>query len=322
MRCCRVGNRRISVQNTPQGTGSVEIDLLKVRNKTLRLLEQCLLVAGVILLAVYASAFLHQVISSRLALWQFEKAQVAAREKDPSTHILSKSEGGVDVSLWAEKRIQAYRDSLLSKTDPPLAVLEIAKLQIRAPVFDGTDDLTLNRGVGRIIGTAKPGESGNIGIAGHRDGFFRGLKDISVGDEVDLMITKEKVKYVVDQIEIVSPTDVRVLQPRSMPSLTLVTCYPFYFVGDAPQRFIVHASIASGPPVRSTGTQSNLTSRVREKQIRRTHNVFTTVNTNSSSQITCIGSRYRRPGRHRSSERTGTDANHNNARRNDQASHG
>ena len=321
MRCCRVGNRRISVQNTPQGTGSVEIDLLKVRNKTLRLLEQCLLVAGVILVAVYALAFLHQVISSRLALWQFEKAQVAAREKDPSTHILPKSEGGVDVSLWADKRIQAYRDSLLSKTDAPVAVLEIAKLQIRVPVFDGTDDLTLNRGVGRIIGTAKPGESGNIGIAGHRDGFFRGLKNISVGDEVDLMITKEKVTYVVDQIEIVSPTDVRVLRPRSLPSLTLVTCYPFYFVGDAPQRFIVHASIVSGPPIRSTGTQSNLTSRVREKQIRRTQNEFTTANTNSSSQITCVGSRYRLPGRHRSFERTGTDANHNKAG-NDQASHG
>jgi sortase A len=312
-----------AVLSTESTTGhcSVEIDLLKIRNKTLRLLERSLLVAGVILVAVYASAFLHQVISSRLALWQFEKAQVTAREKGSSAAIPSKSEGGVDVSLWAEKRIQAYRASLLSKTDAPLAVLEIAKLQIRVPVFDGTDDLTLNRGVGRIIGTARPGESGNIGIAGHRDGFFRGLKDISVGDEVDLMVTTEKVRYVVDQIEIVSPTDVRVLQPRSMPSLTLVTCYPFYFVGDAPQRFIVHASIASGTPVHSTGTQSNLTSRVTEKQIRRTQNEFTSVNTNHSSQITCSGSRYRLPGRQRTYERTGTDANHNKAG-NDQASHG
>jgi len=234
----------------------------------LRLLERCLLVAGVILVTVYASAFLHQVISSRFALWQFTNAQAVARERESSTVVPSKSEGGVDVSLWAEKRIQAYRESLLSKTDPPVAVLEIAKLQIRVPVFDGTDDLTLNRGVGRIIGTAKPGESGNIGIAGHRDGFFRGLKDISVGDEVELTITKEKVKYVVDQIEIVSPTDVRVLQPRSMPSLTLVTCYPFYFVGDAPQRFIVHASITSSQTIGSSETQFNFTSRVNEKQIK------------------------------------------------------
>ena len=105
-------------------------------------------------MTVYASAFLHQVISSRFALWQFKSAQAAAVGEDPSTRILSKSEGGVNVSLWAEKRIQAYRDSLLSKTDAPVAVLEIAKLQIRVPVFEGTDDLTLNRGVGRIIGTA------------------------------------------------------------------------------------------------------------------------------------------------------------------------
>jgi sortase A len=211
----------------------------------LRLLERCLLVAGVILVAVYVSALFHRMISSRFALWQFEKAQAVAEQKAPSTPVTSKGEEGVDFSLWAEKRIQAYKDSLLSKTDPPLAVLEIAKLGIRVPVFDGTDDLTLNRGVGRIIGTAKPGTPGNIGIAGHRDGFFRGLKDISVGDEVDLNMTKEKARYVVDQIEIVSPDDVHVLQPRSVPSLTLVTCYPFYFVGDAPKRYVVHASLAS-----------------------------------------------------------------------------
>ena len=200
--------------------------------------------AGVILVGVYLSAFLHRTISSRFALWQFEKVQAAALQKD-STPVPSKGEAAVDFSLWAEKRIQAYRDSLLSKTDPPLAVLEIAKLQIRVPVFDGTDDLTLNRGVGRIVGTAKPGEPGNIGIAGHRDGFFRGLKDIVVGDEVDLVMTKEKATYIVDETEIVSPADVHVLQPRSTPSLTLVTCYPFYFVGDAPKRFVVHASLAS-----------------------------------------------------------------------------
>jgi sortase A len=203
-----------------------------------------LLIVGVSLVAVYISGFVHQTISSSFALWQFDTAQAAAVQKESSTPIPSE-ERGVDVSLWAEKRIQAYRDSLLSHTDPPLAVLQIAKLRIRVPVFDGTDDLTLNRGVGRIIGTAKPGELGNIGIAGHRDGFFRGLKDISVGDEVDLTMTKEKDTYVVDQIEIVGPSDVHVLQARSVPSLTLVTCYPFYFVGDAPNRFIVHASLAT-----------------------------------------------------------------------------
>jgi sortase A len=218
---------------------------LRIQSEISTRLERYFLVAGTILLAVYGSALLHRTISSRFALWQFEKKHAAAVRKDPSTPTGSKGEGRVDFTLWAEKRIQAYRESLVSKTDTPLAVLEIAKLRIQVPVFDGTDDLTLNRGVGRIIGSARPGTPGNIGIAGHRDGFFRGLKDISVGDDVDLITTKEKATYVVDQIEIVSPADVRVLQPRSLPSLTLVTCYPFYFVGDAPNRFIVHASLAS-----------------------------------------------------------------------------
>jgi sortase A len=213
--------------------------------KILRSIERLLLVLGMFLLSVYAGAVLHRFIAARFALWQFQKAQAAGLQNAPSTLVKSEGENGIDFRLWTEKRIQGYRESLLLKKDLPVAVLRIDKLGIEAPVFDGTDDLTLNRGVGRIIGTARPGGPGNIGIAGHRDGFFRGLKDISVGDKVDLMMTATRAAYVVDQIEIVNPDDVRVLQPRSGPSLTLVTCYPFYFVGDAPNRFIVHASLAS-----------------------------------------------------------------------------
>ena len=212
-------------------------------NKSWSVLERLLLAAGVVLLTLCAAALLHRAISSRFALWQFDRAKAAVQARFGTSQ--SKTEQGVDVSLWSEKRILAYRDSLISKTDVPLGVLEIDKLRIRVPIYDGTDDLTLNRGVGRIIGTARLGETGNTGIAGHRDGFFRGLKDISMGDEIDLTTTTAKVIYIVDQIEIVSPADVRVLQPRPAPSITLVTCFPFYFVGDAPKRFVVHASLAS-----------------------------------------------------------------------------
>jgi len=223
-------------------------------NKSSRLLERLLLGAGVVLVAISGAALLHRTISSRFALWQFNKAHAATQREITPTFSQPTADQEVDFSLWAKKRIQAYRDSLVSKTDQPLAVLEIDKLKIRVPLFEGTDDLTLNRGVGRIIGTANLGETGNIGIAGHRDGFFRGLKDISEGDEIDLTTTAAKAIYIVDQIEIVSPTDVGVLQPRGAPSITLVTCYPFYFVGDAPKRFIVHASLASGQgPVSRSG---------------------------------------------------------------------
>jgi len=111
--------------------------------------------------------------------------------------------------------------------------------------FGGTDELTLNHGVGRIAGTAHPRDSGNIGIAGHRDGFFRGLKDVAVGDIIDLKTLTGTNTYAVDRIQIVSPRQVEVLGPTSVPSITLVTCYPFYFIGSAPQRYIVTASLSS-----------------------------------------------------------------------------
>jgi sortase A len=222
------------------------------------ILERCLLVAGVMLLIIWTAAVLHGKISSHFALWQFENAQAASLQNGVSKP--SDSGGDVDFSLWAQKRIAAYKSSLLNATGQPLAVLEIDKVKIHVPVFNGTDDLTLNRGVGRIIGTAMPGADGNVGIAGHRDGFFRGLKDVAVGDEVDLIMTTEKTVYVVDQIEIVTPADVRVLEPRSTSSITLVTCYPFYFVGDAPQRYVVHASIASRQPIVGSGNQPATTS--------------------------------------------------------------
>jgi sortase A len=113
------------------------------------------------------------------------------------------------------------------------------------PVLEGTDDLILNRGVGLIAGTARPGDEGNIGIAGHRDGFFRGLKDVGPGDRIELAEEGKTETFVIDNIVIVDPKDVSILARRERPSLTLVTCYPFYFIGSAPQRYIVQASLTS-----------------------------------------------------------------------------
>ena len=96
------------------------------------------------------------------------------------------TKGRSDFSLWSRKRLNSYKEALLAKLDRPIAVLKISKLGLEVPVFEGTDDLTLNRGAGRIVGTAKPGEPGNIGIAAHRDGFFRCLKGIHVGDQIQL----------------------------------------------------------------------------------------------------------------------------------------
>jgi sortase A len=214
-----------------------------MRKGTLQFFQNLLMVAGLILLAAYALALIHRSVSSRLALRAFDEAQAAGSASEDSNSTGLQGDEKVDFSLWSEKRVREYRESLSIEKRLPMAVLSISKLSIRVPVFEGTDDLVLNRGVGWISGTARPGEAGNIGIAGHRDGFFRGLKDILVGDAVELKTAKEQATYIVDQIEIVSPESVEVLQPRGVPSLTLVTCYPFYFVGSAPQRYIVHATL-------------------------------------------------------------------------------
>jgi sortase A len=210
--------------------------------KALSVFEHSLLATGVVLLIVFVAATIHREVYSRLALRDFDRNQ--AVETPALQSFLEPADSRkIDFSLWSPKRFQAYRECLLTKSDPPLAVLSVNKLNLRVPVFEGTDDVTLNRGAGWIIGTPKPGETGNTGIAGHRDGFFRSLKDIATGDSIELMTAKVRAIYVVEQIELVQPSNVGVLKPRRMPSITLVTCYPFYFIGDAPQRFIVHAAL-------------------------------------------------------------------------------
>lgn len=149
--------------------------------------------------------------------------------------------GGVDTSLWSESRLRRYRESLSRDAGPVLGVLEIAKIGLEVPVLEGTDEITLDRGVGHIPGTDAPGGDGNVGIAGHRDGFFRGLKDVGPGDVVELRTPSGDLTYLVTGVRVVDPGEVSVLDPGERPSITLVTCYPFYFVGPAPRRYVVRA---------------------------------------------------------------------------------
>jgi sortase A len=147
-----------------------------------------------------------------------------------------------DYSLWSKRRTKLYQASLRKPVES-LALLRIPTLQLEVPVLDGTDEVTLNRGVGRIAGTSLPGQGGNIGIAGHRDSFFRRLKDIRTGDAIELVTISGTDVFVVDQIRITGPADVSALRPKAKYSLTLVTCYPFYYFGPAPSRYIVEASL-------------------------------------------------------------------------------
>jgi sortase A len=202
---------------------------------------QLLFICGWLLVGIYVAAYIHGEVMSRVALKRFENLRTEKRVE--TAESLSPRSGlKVDVGLWSKKRIAQYEESLTQHFDPPLAVLRISKVHFAVPVFEGTDDFTLNRGVGHIVGTVGPGEKGNTGIAGHRDGFFRVLKNVAPGDVIELVTPVRTDRYTVDKIEIVRPDNVSVLQRRPMRSLTLVTCYPFYFIGSAPQRFIVQAS--------------------------------------------------------------------------------
>lgn len=217
-------------------------------------LQRLLLFVGAALLTFYGAAKLHEFILSRAAIRQFEHLRQTTLNSDekkkaePQLVALRPS-----FLLWSEKRIHDYEESLGASLAPPLAIIRIDRVHVEAPVFEGTDDLTLNRGAGHIAGTALFGEEGNIGIAGHRDGFFRGLKDVKIGDHIDIEEPGRVETYIVERLEIVSPANVSVLRPSGGSTLTLVTCYPFYYIGSALQRFIVHATLTES---RTTASES------------------------------------------------------------------
>jgi sortase A len=127
---------------------------------------------------------------------------------------------------------------------PPGSVMgriEIARLGVSAVIRTGSDARTLQLAVGHIPGTAHPGDAGNVGLAGHRDTFFRRLADVQTDDEIAVVTPEGRFLYRVERTDVVQPTDVWVLDPTAERTLTLVTCYPFTYLGSAPERFIVRA---------------------------------------------------------------------------------
>jgi len=200
------------------------------------------------LLATFVALRLDSAILSSAAMHRFKAVEghSAARSKSVS---FAEKRLMFDFRLWSNDRIEAYKQSLSRSFQPPLAVLRISKVHLEVPVVSGTDEVALNRGVGHVATTARPGQGGNIAIAGHRDGFFRVLKDVGPGDMIELESIDRVDTYRVHQVVIVRPDDVSVLRPTSVPTLTLITCYPFYFIGSAPKRYIVQAFLVdSGHP--------------------------------------------------------------------------
>lgn len=198
----------------------------------LRWLERALLVAGIALGVWCAKVWLIERYTQSLPI--------------PEQTVTIRSLPGEDGSVGtAGTKTAPERGTIIGRLIAP-------DLGLSANVLEGSDDGTLAKGAGHIEDTALPGEDGNIGIAGHRDTIFRPLRRAKVGDEFDLKTSKHVYHYRVTRTLIVKPEDVYVLDPTPQPSLTLVTCWPFEFIGHAPKRFIVQARLEG--PGRSNGS--------------------------------------------------------------------
>jgi len=136
------------------------------------------------------------------------------------------------------------RATAVPRTVPNTAAIgriSVPRLGIRAMVDDGVDDDTLSHAVGHLRATAYPGQAGNVAVAGHRDTFFRELRHLEKNDEIDFETRSGNFRYRVESMMIVDPANISVIAPTSEKMLTIVTCYPFNYIGNAPRRFVVHA---------------------------------------------------------------------------------
>jgi sortase A len=167
--------------------------------------------------------------------WNFQR-----RESGELDRLLRNRQVASQSTPQAEP-FTALKSAPAAATDGLIGRIEIPRLLLSAVVVEGIGKATLRRAVGHIPGTALPGEAGNVCLTGHRDTFFRPLKDLKIKDEIQLSTLQGTFRYQVESLRVVEPDNVGVLAPSGNNVLTLVTCYPFYYVGPAPKRWIVRA---------------------------------------------------------------------------------
>lgn len=213
-----------------------------------------LLIAGVASLSIFAwLQFEHYYFDARY-LKEFDRMAPAVRQARPPEPSLPSPPTAVPppviqepLPLEGARENAAPENPLLSGDMRVLARLRVSRVGLEVAVLEGIEDRTLRRGAGWIPGTARPGEQGNVGIAAHRDTFFRPLREVRSGDRIELETLSTTQSYVVRSVYVVEPEATSVLQPTGEPTVTLVTCFPFNYVGPAPRRYIVQA-VADGMP--------------------------------------------------------------------------
>jgi len=191
---------------------------------------------------IYTSATLDQAYQD----WSFDQRLLGATPTVPGFiadeigWLFGGNRASAPAAEQAEK-VQPAAPAQPLETGLLIGRLRIPRLKVAVMVREGAAESTLRRAVGHVPGTALPGYVGNVGLAGHRDTFFRPLANVRQDDSIDLETDQGTFRYLVTSTQIVSPRDVEVLKASGGKTLTLVTCYPFYYVGSAPKRFIVHA---------------------------------------------------------------------------------
>jgi sortase A len=163
---------------------------------------------------------------------------------------------------WSGPRATRTREQ--ARTTGVVGRLSIPRLKVAGVIAEGVADKTLDRAIGHVPGTPYPGEAGNFSLAGHRDTFFRGLRSVRKGDRIKVKTADGSFTYKVSRMRVVSPRSVSVLRNQKKPTLTLVTCYPFNYIGPAPQRWVVQADLVDTPSAPKKSAKSEV--RVAAKQ--------------------------------------------------------
>ena len=197
----------------------------------LRFAQRLFLWVGVAALAYAGGTAAYAGIYQRYQSWKFERARMSAIERNLKQEVAVPQ---IIKAAIVEEAVDLREGDVVGR-------LEVSRIGISVIVLQGIDEDTLISGAGHVPGTPLPGDEGNVAIAAHRDTFFRKLQGIRPGDSIQVATVRRTYEYVVDSTEIVDPEDTQVMESRARPELTLITCYPFYFVGAAPKRFIVHA---------------------------------------------------------------------------------
>lgn len=225
------------------------LDPHPARHRIVRYVRTLLFILGLCGIAYYVYALSDQYIYQAYENWAFDQ-KIAGRDVTFSDYVRQRTPFGflAGAQTAPVKLTPAPAGSAAAPMRPQEGVVlgrvQIARLNLSAIVREGVDEKTLGRAVGHLPYTAMPGQSGNFAIAAHRDTLFRALKDIQKGDRVTFQSDTGTYTYEVVSTRIVKPSDLSVVQPQGADKLlTMITCYPFYFVGSAPKRFIVRARL-------------------------------------------------------------------------------